>query len=55
MYCPKCQENDTRVVDSREHPMYNWVKRRRECKECMNRWTTYEVSDHELLLDEDEK
>lgn len=54
MYCPNCNENQTRVVDSREHDEYNWVKRRRECKECLHRWTTFEISECDLDVAQDE-
>jgi len=40
MKCPYCREGDTRVVDTREAS--GGVRRRRECKECGKRFTTYE-------------
>ncbi len=42
MICPKCQQNDTRVLDSRETDGHKAVRRRRECNECKNRFTTFE-------------
>lgn len=42
MYCPFCHAPDTRVVDSRLTPDGR-VRRRRECVECRERFTTYEV------------
>ncbi|MCX8049577.1 MAG: transcriptional regulator NrdR [Methylohalobius sp.] len=42
MYCPFCHAPDTRVVDSRLTPDGR-VRRRRECIECRERFTTYEV------------
>jgi transcriptional repressor NrdR len=40
MKCPYCQGNDTRVIDTREAS--GGVRRRRECKGCEKRFTTYE-------------
>lgn len=40
MKCPFCNGNDTRVVDTRE--VADGIRRRRECQECGQRFTTYE-------------
>ncbi len=40
MLCPYCREGDSRVVDSR--PVRDTIRRRRECLECRQRFTTYE-------------
>ena len=40
MRCPYCQGNRTRVIDTRE--ANEGVRRRRECKGCGKRFTTYE-------------
>lgn len=40
MICPKCQTQDTKVVDSRV--LGSCVKRRRECIKCSYRFSTYE-------------
>jgi transcriptional repressor NrdR len=40
MKCPYCQGNHTRVIDTREAG--EGVRRRRECKGCRKRFTTYE-------------
>ncbi|MFO7794338.1 MAG: transcriptional regulator NrdR [Candidatus Nanohaloarchaea archaeon] len=40
MKCIYCEEGDTKVVDTRESE--HRVRRRRECKECEERFTTYE-------------
>jgi len=40
--CPFCGAEDTRVVDSRPAEGGAAVRRRRECSECGNRFTTYE-------------
>lgn len=38
--CPKCADLRSRVVDSR--PEGGYVRRRRECSGCRERFTTYE-------------
>ncbi len=40
MRCPYCQYDDSRVVDTRK--VGSAVRRRRECLECGQRFTTYE-------------
>lgn len=40
MRCPKCQSEDSRVIESRDAG--SAVRRRRECLDCGNRFTTYE-------------
>ncbi|MEN8613883.1 transcriptional regulator NrdR [Dehalogenimonas sp. THU2] len=40
MNCPNCQQNDFKVVDSRE--VEDGIRRRRECLGCGHRFTTYE-------------
>ena len=44
MKCPYCGHNDSRVIDSRETETrgFGSVRRRRECVECHQRYTTYE-------------
>lgn len=42
MNCPFCNNEDTRVVDSRVFINSNAIKRRRECTACKKRFTTYE-------------
>jgi transcriptional repressor NrdR len=42
MKCPYCGILNTRVVDSRPGKIELEVRRRRECLECGNRFTTYE-------------
>lgn len=42
MRCPKCGHEDTRVIDSRAQEASNSIKRRRECRACKYRFTTYE-------------
>ena len=42
MRCPKCGKDDTRVVDSRLQEASNAIQRRRECRSCGYRFTTFE-------------
>lgn len=42
MRCPRCNSLSSRVVDSRLTPREDATRRRRECEECGNRFTTYE-------------
>jgi transcriptional repressor NrdR len=43
MKCPHCQnEVESRVIDSRSSRDGNAIRRRRECENCHNRFTTYE-------------
>jgi len=42
MYCGKCGNSDTKVLDSRSSEDGKSIKRRRECSNCQNRFTTYE-------------
>jgi len=42
MKCPKCQNMDTKVVDSRAIEDGQTIRRRRECEFCNNRFTTFE-------------
>ena len=42
MYCLKCRNLDTKVVDSRLLDDWKSIRRRRECERCSYRFTTYE-------------
>lgn len=42
MKCPFCGFGDSRVVDSREVESGDTIRRRRECPECGQRFSTYE-------------
>lgn len=42
MRCPYCDQNDDRVVDSRESKDGGTIRRRRECLACGRRFTSYE-------------
>ena len=40
MNCPSCDNEESKVIDSRESP--GGIRRRRECLRCKQRYTTYE-------------
>lgn len=48
MHCPFCSAQDTRVTDSRLVADGYQVRRRRECLQCHERFTTFETA--ELML-----
>lgn len=48
MFCPFCRANDTKVIDSRLVEEGDQVRRRRECIECQERFTTYEKAELNL-------
>ena len=48
MYCPFCGDKETKVIDSRLVADGNQVRRRRECQECGERFTSFESA--ELVL-----
>ncbi len=48
MRCPFCNEQDTKVIDSRLVADGDQVRRRRECQACEERFTTFESA--ELLM-----
>ena len=50
MKCTNCGTIETRVVDSRIAEDGDTVRRRRECPECQNRFTTYERSEERRTL-----
>ena len=45
MYCPFCQAEDTKVIDSRLVADGSQIRRRRECEVCHSRFTTFETAD----------
>jgi len=45
MYCPFCNAEETKVVDSRLVSEGNQVRRRRECLQCTERFTSYESAE----------
>lgn len=42
MRCPNCQNEDTKVLDSRPVEEGSAIRRRRECEKCDFRFSTYE-------------
>lgn len=48
MYCPFCYTSDTKVIDSRLIREGNQTRRRRECPDCKERFTTYETAELSL-------
>lgn len=48
MRCPFCGASDTRVIDSRLAGDGGQVRRRRECAECKERYTTFETAELDL-------
>jgi len=45
MHCPFCSFQDTKVIDSRLVTDGGQVRRRRECIECGERFTTFEIAE----------
>ncbi len=45
MRCPFCNHEESKVTDSRNAAETNAVRRRRECLECLRRFTTFETID----------
>jgi transcriptional repressor NrdR len=43
--CPFCNFKEDRVIDSRESKEGDAIRRRRECLQCLRRFTTYERID----------
>jgi len=45
MHCPFCPAQDTKVIDSRLVTGGDQIRRRRECAECGERFTTFESAE----------
>jgi transcriptional repressor NrdR len=45
MHCPFCDATDTKVIDSRLVGAGQQVRRRRQCIQCEERFTTYELAE----------
>ena len=54
MRCPFCQDDDSRVVDT-SHDARGGIRRRRECNNCSQRFSTYEraILANPLLVKQD--
>ena len=50
MRCPYCNNNENKVVDSRETSEGVAIRRRRECLNCAKRFTTYEYVERTPLM-----
>jgi transcriptional repressor NrdR len=48
--CPRCNDNGTRVIDSRDLEGGSTIRRRRECEACAYRFTTYERPEGARLM-----
>ena len=45
MYCPFCNHEETKVIDSRLAGEGQQIRRRRECLKCSERFTTFETAE----------
>jgi transcriptional repressor NrdR len=50
MKCPFCSHPDLKVIDSRDSPEINAIRRRRECLKCLRRFTTFETIELTLQI-----
>jgi transcriptional regulator NrdR len=50
MKCPYCGNLESRVIDSRLSEDGNSIRRRRECPDCLKRYTTYEKIESAPIL-----
>ncbi len=50
MKCPKCGHSEDKVLDSRAKRGGLAIRRRRQCLDCNNRFTTYEYIEESPLL-----
>ena len=50
MRCPVCGAPETRVIETRSSDDGRVNRRRRECPECLNRFTTYERLEEKKYL-----
>jgi transcriptional repressor NrdR len=50
MRCPKCANQDDKVIDSRSSREGATIRRRRQCLACNYRFTTYEEIEREGLM-----
>jgi len=44
LVCPECGSSRTRTKDSRAVNDRTTIRRRRRCRDCLHRWTTYEYT-----------
>ena len=50
MKCPYCENEDSKVIDSRHTEDGKAIRRRRECEACGRRFTTYEKVEEMILM-----
>ncbi|MCI7146497.1 MAG: transcriptional regulator NrdR [Clostridiales bacterium] len=50
MRCPYCENEDSKVIDSRHTEDGRAIRRRRECEACGKRFTTYEKVEEMILM-----
>jgi len=50
MRCPYCGVDDDRVIDSRSAEGGEAIRRRRQCRGCGQRFSTYERAEHSAIL-----
>jgi transcriptional regulator NrdR family protein len=50
--CSKCGTLNSHVIDSRGFGEGRYIRRRRECRDCGHRYTTYESEKRPAKLDE---
>lgn len=50
MRCPYCENEDSKVIDSRHTEDGRAIRRRRECESCGRRFTTYEKVEEVILM-----
>ena len=50
MRCPYCENEDSKVIDSRHTEDGRAIRRRRECESCGKRFTTYEKIEEMILM-----
>lgn len=48
--CPKCNYNQSKVIDSRHADDMTAIRRRRECEDCGTRFTTFERIELQPLI-----
>ena len=50
MKCPYCNNENTKVIDSRPSEEINAIRRRRQCDNCFKRFTTYETIENAPII-----
>ena len=50
MKCPYCENDGTKVIDSRHTEEGHVIRRRRECEKCGKRFTTYEKVEEMVIM-----